>query len=387
MLKMQDDLAQRRTTLENARIPIVEDLRKIYELDITDDAKEFYQKLIKSDISKLKEIRKQILEIAKLQTHTLTFNHPTYTIKAKPLNISGNEITNPFNEYCFDIIHNDSYIKYKTFYAITCGLEMVLRYKDEHYFIDHMEGTFRPLTISQPITLFSKEKAERKQMNVNEFNQALKNQSTFENIDFIGNFNKWKYDGDDLTFVNCKFDNPKYFFTNNQGTVTNIRLINCEIGSGYYMFYNTYGTKKITIYGSEVTNTAYMFSLCGDAETITLKNFDTSDVTNMKYMFEECRSLSEIDLSTLNTSNVTDMSYMFAYNDSLKTINLSSFDTNKASLKEMFLRTYNIDKFILGENIFSKTEKNHIFLKSRNDDYELENYNIVSQDGLEFFVE
>ena len=74
MSKMQDDLVQRRTTLENARIPIVEDLRKIYELDIIDDAKEFYQKLIKSDISKLKEIRKQILEIANsINVNTIYF--------------------------------------------------------------------------------------------------------------------------------------------------------------------------------------------------------------------------------------------------------------------------------------------------------------------------
>ncbi len=104
---------------------------------------------------------------------------------------------------------------------------------------------------------------------------------------------------------------------------------------------------------SKVTNMYCMFLDCTDLNSLDVSGFDTSKVTNMNSMFMRCESLTSIDLSSFNTSNVTDMDDMFLDCSSLTSVDLSSFDTSKvtyAYMEDMFLRCYSLERIYVNEN-------------------------------------
>ncbi|MBR5684285.1 MAG: BspA family leucine-rich repeat surface protein [Ruminococcus sp.] len=74
------------------------------------------------------------------------------------------------------------------------------------------------------------------------------------------------------------------------------------------------------------------------AETIDLKNADTSNVTDMSYMFEWGYSIQAIDFTNFDTSKVTNMAGMFSnWYHTTPPIDISGFDTsNVTNMSGMF---------------------------------------------------
>lgn len=60
--------------------------------------------------------------------------------------------------------------------------------------------------------------------------------------------------------------------------------------------------------------------------------FDTSNVTNMAYMFTLCEALTTIDVSTWNVSNVTDMNTIFGLCKSLISLNVGNWDMSNVTI-------------------------------------------------------
>lgn len=90
---------------------------------------------------------------------------------------------------------------------------------------------------------------------------------------------------------------------------------------------------------SDVTDMSYMFSYCGNLQTIS--SLDTSKATDMLRMFTYCSNLQTIP--QLDTSQVTSMNLMFNGCSSLKTI--PQLDTtNVRNMSQMFKDCQGLDE-------------------------------------------
>lgn len=97
------------------------------------------------------------------------------------------------------------------------------------------------------------------------------------------------------------------------------------------------------------------------AESLILKNFDTSECTNLSSLFSSCLNLKELDISSWNTSKVTGMRNMFSNCSSLTSVNLSCFDFSNIgsnvlndfnSLESMFFLCKSLTSIIWPEEVF-----------------------------------
>jgi surface protein len=86
----------------------------------------------------------------------------------------------------------------------------------------------------------------------------------------------------------------------------------------------------------------HMFQNCWNAQSIDLRNLDTSAATSMSEMFKSCNNLKELNVSGVNTSNVENMSGMFYGCNSFENVDfLSNFDTrNVTDMSYMFQSCY-----------------------------------------------
>ena len=106
---------------------------------------------------------------------------------------------------------------------------------------------------------------------------------------------------------------------------------------------------------SGMTNMEMMFAECGGIYSLDLSSFDTSNVRDMSWMFYRCYDLDNPNLSSFDTTSVTDMSYMFYWYQHGDKLDLSSFDTrNVTTMYSMFeqcqcLRYLDISNFNTGK--------------------------------------
>ncbi len=94
---------------------------------------------------------------------------------------------------------------------------------------------------------------------------------------------------------------------------------------------------------SGMTNMEMMFAECGGIYSLDLSSFDTSNVRDMSWMFYRCYDLDNPNLSSFDTTSVTDMSYMFYWYQHGDKLDLSSFDTrNVTTMYSMFEQCQNL---------------------------------------------
>ncbi len=155
---------------------------------------------------------------------------------------------------------------------------------------------------------------------------------------------QWTYDADSKTLtvtgedtgVLGNYDDGS-IFNSLCGEVESIAVKNCKLYDCSYLFSNLRNLHSITFENfdtSQVTNMYQMFYLCPNLTNLDMSGFDTSNVTNMVQMFEWCESLTSLDLSGFDTSQVTDMSNMFSICPSLIYLDVSGFDTS--NVERMF---------------------------------------------------
>lgn len=115
-------------------------------------------------------------------------------------------------------------------------------------------------------------------------------------------------------------------------------------------------TLKRTIWDDDSNS----FASC-KAESLILKNFDTSECTNLSNLFQNCSNLKELDISSWDTSKVTGMRDMFSNCSSLTSVNLSYFDFSNIgsnilndfnSLEGMFFYCLSLTSVIWPEEVF-----------------------------------
>ncbi len=119
-----------------------------------------------------------------------------------------------------------------------------------------------------------------------------------------------------------------------------------NVTSMYGMFVGCYRLTSLDLSNfdtSKVTNMDDMFRGCSELTTLDVSNFDTSKVSNMYNMFNDCANLTTLDLGNFDTSNVTNMNSMFMHCCNLKTLDVSNFDTSKVTnMSYMFKCCHNI---------------------------------------------
>lgn len=116
-------------------------------------------------------------------------------------------------------------------------------------------------------------------------------------------------------------------------------------GTTYYV--STQNQYKKVIFNE---NSAQMFFMHEDIQSIDFSNVDTHLVTSMSSMFSNT-GIESIDLSNFDTSNVTTMSGMFNYCSHLKSLNLSNFNTgNVTTMHGMFEGSSALESITFSEN-------------------------------------
>ena len=81
-----------------------------------------------------------------------------------------------------------------------------------------------------------------------------------------------------------------------------------------YMFYYCSSLKKLNLSNfntNKVTDMFGMFDNCSSLTELDLSNFNTNNVTYMSWMFDNCSSLTVLNLDKFNTVKVTDIGGMF----------------------------------------------------------------------------
>ena len=154
--------------------------------------------------------------------------------------------------------------------------------------------------------------------------------------------NKWTFTTDDTA--------KTYTITKYNGDATNV-IINGKVGdytvcitceNNNQLFSNNVNNIKSIVFGADGNKVkgkdslACLFQYCQKAETIDVKNLDTSAVTNMLRMFgtyntDELMLVKSLDVSGFDTSNVTNMQSMFLGCDELTELNVSNFNTSKVT--------------------------------------------------------
>ncbi|MBR5684555.1 MAG: BspA family leucine-rich repeat surface protein [Muribaculaceae bacterium] len=159
-------------------------------------------------------------------------------------------------------------------------------------------------------------------------------------------YDSQRYNREGATYdLNTGYETPGWFSDHSNGNVTTVvfdeSFNNARPTSTYSWFKDMGNLSSIVgmeyLNTSEVTNMAWMFSLCWGMETFDLSHFNTAKVTNMSYMFNYCEGMTSIDLSTFDTRSVLTMERMFNECSALSELNLSGFNTqNVTNFYEMF---------------------------------------------------